>query len=452
MPDVCDRLIIGERTYDFVSGVERFRERMKQYFPRDARAVDRYIAGVQSTVKASSLYFAEKVIPLFLSRIAGGLLRFPFMRRAGRTTASVLDELTDNRELKGVLTGQWGDYGLPPGQSSFGIHAIIANHYFDGSAYPVGGAGRIVETVAPVIAEQGGQIMINAPVKKILIEGEKATGVLMEDGQLLRTGIVISNVGARNTVERLIPSDHAALVSLKQNLQKITHSMAHFCLYVGVRQTAEALGLEGTNLWVHSDYDHDAAMARFTADPAAPFPFQYISFPSAKDPDFVHRYPERATIEIVTPAPYAWFAQWEESRWKKRPQDYEDFKQRIADRLAQELERQVPALAGKLDFTELSTPLTTQHFMHYAQGEIYGLAATPERFRIRGLTPRHTSQSLLDRPRHLHPRRDRCYVRRCHDGLDRSGTQPYVCTHERIERIHHPESAERKYVDFLNVR
>ena len=42
--------------------------------------------------------------------------------------------------LKAVLTAQWGNYGLPPGSSSFGIHAIVAAHYFDGAAYPVGGA------------------------------------------------------------------------------------------------------------------------------------------------------------------------------------------------------------------------------------------------------------------------------------------------------------------------
>ena len=55
-----------------------------------------------------------------------------------------------------------------------------------------------------------------------------------------------------------------------------------------------------------------------------------------------------------------------------------------------ELERLVPAVAGKIDHAELSTPLTTRHFMNYEQGEAYGLAATPERFISRSLTP-HTS-------------------------------------------------------------
>jgi len=33
-----------------------------------------------------------------------------------------------------------------------------------------------------------------------------------------------------------------------------------------------------------------------------------------------------------------------------------------------------------LQFSELSTPLSSMHFTHASKGAIYGLAATPERF------------------------------------------------------------------------
>jgi all-trans-retinol 13,14-reductase len=57
--------------------------------------------------------------------------------------------------------------------------------------------------------------------------------------------------------------------------------------------------------------------------------------------------------------------------------------------MQREVERNVPGVAGKIDHAELSTPLTTRHFMNYQKGEAYGLAATAERFRLRSLTP-HT--------------------------------------------------------------
>ena len=384
MPDVYDRVIVGNQSYDFVTGVERFRERMKSYFPKEARAIDGYIAAARSAVKGSNLYFAEKAMPAFLAFVAGGILRAPFMRWAKQTTAEVLDRLTENQELKGVLTGQWGDYGLPPKQSSFGIHAIIANHYFNGAAYPVGGASRIAETIAPVIARNGGQIVVDAGVSGIVLHGGRATGIRMEDGKELLAGNIISDAGVFNTFGHLLPRDHPASAATLRALGSLRPSSAHLCLYAGMKQAAP----EGTNLWVLPSYDHDASAERYLADPSMPFPFLFISFPSAKDPDFPRRHPDRATAEVVTPMPYRRFASWQGSGWKKRPVEYETFKRQFAERLQRELERHAPALAGKIDVAELSTPLTTRHFMNYGEGEIYGLNSTPERFKLRCLTPR----------------------------------------------------------------
>jgi all-trans-retinol 13,14-reductase len=63
-------------------------------------------------------------------------------------------------------------------------------------------------------------------------------------------------------------------------------------------------------------------------------------------------------------------------------------KEKIAQRLLAELYKQQPQLEGSIEHYELSTPLTTQHFVNYEKGEIYGLDATPERFRQDFLKPR----------------------------------------------------------------
>jgi all-trans-retinol 13,14-reductase len=391
LPDVYDRIIMGGRSFEFPTGRERFRSRLKDYFPAEAPAIDRYLAAVQSAQRSSKLYFAEKAIPRPIARLAGGLMRAPFLRWASHSTLDVLGRFTKNQELIAVLTAQWGDYGLPPAQSSFGIHAIIAAHYFNGASYPVGGAARIAETIAPGIERNGGKIVVSADVQQIIVQNGKASGVKMADGRELRSDLVISDAGARNTFERLVREPQPIL----RDLERVPGSVAHLSLYMGVKQSARDLGLTGTNLWIYPPpgngaTDHDANFARFLRDPSAPFPALYISFPSAKDPAFEGKYPGRATLEGIVFAPYDWFARWEDSRWKRRATDYQAFKQELAARIQSEVERHVPAIAGKIHHAELSTPLTTRHFMNYQQGEAYGLAATPERFRLRSLTP-HTS-------------------------------------------------------------
>jgi all-trans-retinol 13,14-reductase len=395
MPDVYDRAVFGgsgaARTFDFPTGLEALRAALKQSFPAEGHAIDNYLAAIQSAQKSSGLYFAEKAIPRPIARLAGRFLRAPFLKWASQTTLDVLHRWTHNPDLIGVLTAQWGDYGLPPSQSSFGIHALIASHYFNGASYPVGGAARIAETIAPLIERNGGKIVVSAEVKEIVVRNGKATGVKMADGREFRSGIVVSDAGARNTFERLVRDPQP---NIREDLSRIPGSIAHLSLYVGVKQSAAELGLSGTNLWICPTSDHDANMARFIRDPSSPFPALFISFPSAKDPVFESKHPGRATLEAVAFAPYALFAPFEGTSWKRRGPAYDALKNNLAERLRQELESAVPAIAGKIDHAELSTPLTTRHFMNYQQGEAYGLAATPERFRARSLTPRTSVPNL----------------------------------------------------------
>lgn len=396
MPDVYDRIFLGKRQYDFPTGLARFRDRMNQYFPAEKGSIERYLKLVCKSARWSGLYFAERALPAFLAAPLGKLMRFPFLRYARRTTADVLGELTQNHELMAVLTAQWGDYGLPPAQSSFGMHAIVAHHYFDGGSYPLGGAGRLAAAIVPLIERSGGRVVSSAEVAQILIgPHNRVRGVRMADGREFRSACVISDAGAPNTLRHLLPPGLRGVAGMLRQIESVPPSLPHLCLYLGLDQSAEQLGLTGTNLWICPDDNHDGNVARFLANHAAPFPVVYISFPSAKDPSFAERHPGRATIDVITFAPYDWFRRWEETRWKKRGPAYEALKQSLAHRLLEVVCRHLPAVRGRVVHAELSTPLSTRHFTNHHQGEIYGLAHTPHRFELRCLGPRTPIRGLF---------------------------------------------------------
>jgi all-trans-retinol 13,14-reductase len=399
MPEVYDRAIFytqdrGGQRFDFRAGRERLRADLKAAFPGEARAIDKYFAAVKASNRWSGLYYAEKAVPGPVAALAGGLMRAPFLKCAGRTTREVLEGFTRNRELIGVLTAQWGDYGLPPGKSSFAAHATIAEHYFEGGSYPVGGAGVLAAALEKRLEELGGQLVTSAEVAEIVVERGRASGVRMADGRLFRAPLVVSDAGAANTIARLLGKDVTEADGLRAQLRTVAASTAHLSLYVGLDRSDAELGLAGTNLWVYPGFDHDANVERIAHDLEAPFACVYISFPSAKDPDFQRRHPGKATIDVITMVPYAAFARWVETRWKKRGDEYGALKERLAARLRAELERQAPAVAGHIEHAELSTPQTTRHFMNYAEGEIYGVASTPARYALRELGARTPVRGL----------------------------------------------------------
>jgi all-trans-retinol 13,14-reductase len=252
----------------------------------------------------------------------------------------------------------------------------------------VGGSARIAETMAPVIEDAGGAIVIGADVASVVVEGGRAVGVRLAKGAEIRAPLILSDAGVPNTVHRLMPEGTPGRDALLATLKHTARSAAHICLYVGLDSTDAELGLDRPNLWVYSSPDQDGDIARFMTDPDAPLPLVYISFPSAKDPSFASRYPGRATIEVVSIAPYERFRAWEDTRWMKRGEDYGRLKEDLSRRLIEVLEREVPQVAGKIAYSELSTPLSTRHFGGYPEGEIYGLEHTPARFRERALRPR----------------------------------------------------------------
>lgn len=387
MGEVYDTVAIGDRRWEYVTGAERWRARMAEYFPREAAGIDRYLQLVRAATRSSTGFFAEKAVPKPIAAVGGGLMRARFMTHARRTTAGAIGSVTSDRTLAAVLAGQWGDYGLPPSRSSFAMHAILTRHYFDGAYYPVGGASRIAESILPRIEASGGRVLVSAEVDAILLNGGRASGVRMADGREFHAPLVVSDAGVATTM-RLLPRDAPGREALDGVLARVKPSAAHLCLYVGLSGAAERLGLPRSNVWCYPSPDLDGDLARFEADPAAPLPLAFVSFPSAKDPAFAERFPGRATVEVVTIAPYAWFERWADAPWRRRGAEYDDLKARFTARLLDILYQVAPSTRGAVDVAELSTPLSTRHFVNVERGEIYGLEHSPQRFQERDLQPR----------------------------------------------------------------
>ncbi len=396
MGEVYDRIVIGDKVYDFVKGVDPWKEKMKGYFPEEAEAIEKYVNEVFHCVKQSRNFYTEKAMSPLMAKLSGGMLRAPFLKYSNRTTREVLEELTQNEDLIKVLTGQYGDYGLPPAESSFAMHAALVRHYFSGGYFPVGGSSRIMETIDQVLEKAGSTVLVRAEVEEILVEGKKAVGVRMADGKEFRAPVVISGAGIITTFQKLLPKAVVTQYKLSDQLQKVKASASHACLYMGLSGSPEELNLPKANYWIYPDgKTHEALIEAYLKDIHQPFPLVYVSFPAAKDPDWNNRYPGKSTIDIITLMPYDVFQPWEDDRWKKRGEGYEALKESISQRLMEALFRLEPQLRGKVNHYELSTPVTTRHFMNYATGEIYGIDHSPARFQQKFLRPHTPVQNFF---------------------------------------------------------
>jgi all-trans-retinol 13,14-reductase len=270
------------------------------------------------------------------------------------------------------------------------MNAILVKHYLSGGYFPIGGSEKIGATIERVIENGGGTVLVNAEVKQLIIESGKVIGVLMADDRKIMAKTVVSSIGIPNTINKLLPDDLPYKQKLADSISGIKYSASHCCLYLGLDGTPEELSLPKANYWIYPrEGSHDENVERFKNNTDSEFALVYISFPAAKDPDWKNRYPGKSTIDIVTSIPFEVFKPWENTEWKKRGKDYEQLKEKISQRLLEELYKLEPQLRGKVDYYELSTPLSTKKFVNYDHGEIYGLEHTPARFENKFLRP-HT--------------------------------------------------------------
>jgi len=389
-----DRIIFPDMSYDFVAPREKFVEDMIAYFPKEERAIISYMDLLDQVSHNSRSFFANKALPGIL-----GAISYPFMSRkffsfSDRTTFDVLSGLTSDQRLIGVLTGQWGDHGLPPKKSSFAMHAMVARHYLDGGNYPTGSSRRIAETISDLIEKKEGVLAVNAPVSRIKIENGSAVGVIMENGDEIEAETVISNAGVINTIEKLL-DDENSYTRIKENLKKINQTESYVCLHIGLNKSANDLGLSNTNLWIYPGYDHDQNIKSYIENQATDFPVVYVSFPSAKDKAWNENHSGYATMEAITFSSWDWYSKWQEYPWKKRGQEYEQAKQKLSNRILDIVTKQVPNIQTSIDYKELSTPLTIRDLANYQKGEMYGIDHDSNRFRQRWLRPQSEIKNLF---------------------------------------------------------
>jgi len=96
------------------------------------------------------------------------------------------------------------------------------------SAYPRGGCISIPRAYAHVIAAHGGQVVLNTPVRRILVDGGAASGVELADGSRIGARLVVSNVDAKETVHGLVGTQHwpSAYAERVSRLEYAYHALA----------------------------------------------------------------------------------------------------------------------------------------------------------------------------------------------------------------------------------
>lgn len=386
-PDGFDTLVFPDFTFRVPRGVANFRARLREYFPNEARGIDRYCAMLDdfwSLQKVGSGGLTHALQTLWRARKSLWYLK--------GTLARFLDTCTTDEKLRAVLAAQSVDYAAPPSRASLAVHAMVTTGYLHGAYYPEGGAQVISDRLADSIERHGGKILLLSEVTRIVIENGKAVGVEFNSHHLgrrtVRAPIVISDADLKHTLLGLAGTQHLKPKTVRRT-RGYEMSPALGMVFLGVRRDLRAEGIPNTNFFIHPSYNQEPQYAAARAGRFDPDLGCYISIATLKDPENSHLAPPGITnLELMSVAPSqpeAWgttAAELADGSYQDNPA-YIRAKEDFARRLIAAAERVFPGLAEQVVFQEVATPLTHTRFTGSTGGTSYGIAPIPAQYLFR---------------------------------------------------------------------
>jgi len=250
--------------------------------------------------------------------------------------------------------------GLPAsGTSGAEMAFMFAEWYKPGVVldYPIGGSGALVNALVRGLEKCGGKLLLNSHVAEVLVEQNRATGVLLRNGQkIIASKAVISNVSVWDTL-KLLPKD-----ALPQNFIKERAETPECESFMHLH-----LGIDATNLPTDLEC-HYIVVNDWAQGVSAPQNVIVISIPTVLDPSLAP--PGKHMIHVYTPGnePYQL---WQ--GMKRNSPEYQEQKAARAEIMWQGLARIIPDIRDRCEVNLVGTPLTHSRFLRRHHGS-YGPA------------------------------------------------------------------------------
>ena len=127
-----------------------------------------------------------------------------------KSARSFLDSWFESEAVKAAFgfDAVVGNYASPdtPGSAYVLLHHVFGEVNGNKGAWghSIGGMGTITQIMAKVCRDLGVEISLEAPVSRVLVNGDKVAGVRLESGKEIVAGSVISNVGPKLLYDRMV--------------------------------------------------------------------------------------------------------------------------------------------------------------------------------------------------------------------------------------------------------
>ncbi|MFT5466244.1 MAG: phytoene dehydrogenase-like protein [Verrucomicrobiales bacterium] len=219
--------------YSVPASFDQYMADLKRMFPEERENLDAFFKEV------NTLYLLGLLV-YFRGRPTNRI--DPYKHQ---TLRDALDRHFTSKKLKLLLTADCPHWGSPPRRISYVFDSMLRLSYFLGNYYPKGGSQAFADDLAARFEQQGGDIILRADVRRIIVKKDRARGIEIEHGPeknrrrtIVGSPIVVSNADISQTASRLLGPELVGKEYL-DNLKSFRTSYPCYLMHIGLNDTRE---------------------------------------------------------------------------------------------------------------------------------------------------------------------------------------------------------------------
>lgn len=366
-------IVMPDREYHLASDWDQLQENLVEYFPANKMEIKKFFKKILHDYEDISLvqrllYGKNQVIRnvnnnISLKNKLTSAFRIPWLfARTVRTGNEYFNHIFTEPKLWALITASWPYLGLPPSRvCGVMLGGFISTEHHEKSYYPVGSSQTITDVLVNSINENGGEIRVGVPVKKIIIENNKAVGLKLESGEEFFGRTIVSNADLTHTLTSLI-HEEPLIEKSKQKLNGLRPSIGPFRVFLGLDIDIHEQGMPNFEYLFYKDYDHSKVYEGMQTG------YQKVISaysPSKLDPTAAPK--GHSTLTLLTMM-----------AWKPSERDWRIHKKQIANEMIDIIDQRIPGIREHIKFMDILTPEIFEKRTNTFNGAMYGWDLGPD--------------------------------------------------------------------------
>jgi phytoene dehydrogenase-like protein len=223
------------------------------------------------------------------------------------------------------------------------------------AGYPIGGSRPFAERIEKRYLDLGGKIHFNARVKEIIVENDKATGILLDNGKKISAEIVISAADGYSTIFKMLKGKYVD-DEIKWNYENLK-PFPPICQ---------------VSLGVADDFKGVPHSIQFPLKkPIAVDPKTELKELGVRITNFDPTLAPKNKTTVVMFFMSEDYEYWTNMRENNRNL-YNETKERLANEIIEQLEIRFPNIKSKIEVVDVSTPATFIRYTNNWKGSYEG--------------------------------------------------------------------------------